>query len=1196
MGVLQILGKIKMICQPLWHGLLRLLHRLLWPMMSLVIFYAVLVSGFTALTPWAKAYKAEIIQYLNQKLAQDIQVDDVKTSWYGVYPVLKLLNVETVEKKGQTLKCHEFWIGIDLIRTLLYWHIHPGMVYVDGMSLEANEKQHQWHLKGTSHLNQHIEDNASALEGLSRLLSFMPEKILLKNIQLAIKPQADKTYLINDIRFLGQKRAGQYHWSAEAQVGNSGLIRMRLDMPLLSSMALPANGRLYLELANIHFERMPWHQQLLQDLHLKKLAGQIDGSAWLDWESQAIKEVHSHFAFKNVSIADHQKQFSLKNFSGNFLWQKQGQGFEISMDKINLNLNDHELTNDKFLLSYQADWHNYHLYLKELDLPLLSEFKPYIPKAYLEKLPFFPAGHLSDIQANQKDGQWDYLLFAFHDLSWPSTPERVGIKGLTGVFNWEPRRTQLQLSSQGLKITPYRLPSIELDNVQVLSSYVAQSTGLKRLYLNKFILARQDTAVSMSGQVDYPYDPKKMNLKLQMNWSLENAEQWLPYLNTLMPSNKLRAWLQQGIKKMAEARGDMVINGLWHDFPFEQDSFKTGEFHVNSYLSGVSLIFAKDWPLSEDIDGRLQISGRELQLVIDKGRLKNLPLSALVLRIPDMGLDKEAVLVHGQINAPVKEMMAYLLNTPLNYRAKNWGKYDLSGQGLLNLKLDIPLGKLRHQDILMHGHLDLPRQAMNVNVLARPLPLKQAHGSLDFDMEGLTGGQVDAKLGQDDLHFKVMHQPQSQETTFDLLGQIKASILKYALGLDGFNALSGTLPFHATLLPPKGKRSHWDMLWQSTLKGTTLDLPAPWGKHEKTEEPLKLNMQYADDNGLNMDVLFHQKNVKLSFDQKAWIVSLNEPEFEGHISYHLKDKLVDVKLSRLYLDASLLSKDKPRPKAWNIADMPKVKLEVNDFRWDEMALGELYADAFGEGSSYKIEQIKIKSPHYDILMHGLWHHEKGKDFIKVNAEMIINRLSKTLEQWGLTPAADAKQGYLEFEGSWQQALNQINLKNLSGKLEVSLKKGNITHLDPQTEQKIGLGKLLSILSLQTLPRRLQLDFSDLATKGFAYDVFKGHFNLADGLLKTNDALMDGPIALIQMNGGLNVLDRWYDLELQVYPYITASLPVVASIAGGPLAGVATWAASHVINKGMQQVSAYTYKVTGPWGSPQVKQLGLKRKK
>ena len=147
-----------------------------------------------------------------------------------------------------------------------------------------------------------------------------------------------------------------------------------------------------------------------------------------------------------------------------------------------------------------------------------------------------------------------------------------------------------------------------------------------------------------------------------------------------------------------------------------------------------------------------------------------------------------------------------------------------------------------------------------------------------------------------------------------------------------------------------------------------------------------------------------------------------------------------------------------------------------------------------------------------------------------------------------------------------------------------------------SEQKIGLGKLLSILSLQTLPRRLQLDFSDLATSGFTYDVFKGHFDLRDGLLTTNDSVMDGPIANVSIQGNLNVLDRWYDLQLQVYPYITASLPVVATIAGGPLAGVATWAANHVINQGMQRVSGYTYKISGPWQQPVVQQVGLERRR
>lgn len=1185
-----------MICQPMWHGLLHLLHRLLWPLMILVIFYAILVSGFSALTPWARAYKSEIIQYLNEKLEQDIKVDDLKTSWYGLYPVLKLLNVQTIEKNGQTLKCHEFWIGFDLIRTLLYWHIHPGMVYVDGMSLEADEDNNKWRLKGSPHLNQELEVKASALEGLSLVLSFMPEKILLKNIQLAIKPHADKIYVMKDIRFLGQKKAGQYHWSAEAQIGDSGLIRMRLDMPLLSSMELPENGRLYLELSNIHFERMPWHQQLLKDYHLKQLLGQIDGNAWIDWQSKHVKEIHSHFAFKNLKLVDAKKQFQVSDFSGNLLWQKQQTGYELSMDKVHLNLNNHLLMNNKFLMSYQSDWHNYHFYLKEMSLPLLYEFKPYIPSTYLNKLPFFPNGQLNDIQANQKDGQWDYLLFAFNHLSWPSTPNRIGVDGLSGVFNWEPQRIQLQVSSSDLQVKLHHLPSIDFQNVQLVSSYLEQNSGIKRLNINKLLLARQDSALSMIGQIDYPDVAAKRDLKLQINWSLENAEQWLPYLSTFMPANKLRNWLQEDIKKIHQAKGEMQINGLWQDFPFEQEGFKTGNFHVSSYLSGVNLFFAKDWPLNQDIDARLQITGRQLQAIIDKGNLGHLPLSELELRIPDLGLDKEAILVHGRIHAPIKDMLTYLVATPLNEQARNWSRYDFKGQGQLDLKLDIPLGKLRHNDILLRGYLDFPSQALNLDLLARPIPLKQAQGKLEFDMNGLTGGNVAAKLEQDDIHFKVIHQPQSQETSFDIDGKIQTSLLKYVLGVEAFRQLSGKVPFHATLLPPQRTRNFWDMLWESSLRGTKLDLPAPWGKNENTEESLKLKMQYADEKGLDIDVLFHQKNLKMSYDQKVWQMILNEPEFEGKIEYYLQDKLVDVKLSHLYLDASLFSTDKSNPKAWQIQDMPKVKLEVNDFRWNQMALGELYADAFKEEKNYKIEQIKIKSPNYDILMHGLWHHEKGLDLINVNAEMMINRLSKALDQWGVTPAADAKQGYLEFEGRWQQALNQISLKTLSGQLDVNLKKGNITHLDPQTEQKIGLGKLLSILSLQTLPRRLQLDFSDLATKGFAYDIFKGHFVLNQGLLKTNDAVMDGPIALIKMNGGLNVLDRWYDLELQVYPYIAASLPVVASIAGGPLAGVATWAASHVINKGMQQVSAYTYKVTGPWSEPQVQQVSLKRKK
>ena len=85
------------------------------------------------------------------------------------------------------------------------------------------------------------------------------------------------------------------------------------------------------------------------------------------------------------------------------------------------------------------------------------------------------------------------------------------------------------------------------------------------------------------------------------------------------------------------------------------------------------------------------------------------------------------------------------------------------------------------------------------------------------------------------------------------------------------------------------------------------------------------------------------------------------------------------------------------------------------------------------------------------------------------------------------------------------------------------------------------------------------------------------------------------MAYAGMKGDLDVDKQRYNLELHISPHITASLPIVATIAGGPIAGLATWAASKIINQGMQRVTGYTYKVTGPWLDPVVEQVTIKTK-
>jgi len=57
--------------------------------------------------------------------------------------------------------------------------------------------------------------------------------------------------------------------------------------------------------------------------------------------------------------------------------------------------------------------------------------------------------------------------------------------------------------------------------------------------------------------------------------------------------------------------------------------------------------------------------------------------------------------------------------------------------------------------------------------------------------------------------------------------------------------------------------------------------------------------------------------------------------------------------------------------------------------------------------------------------------------------------------------------------------------------------------------------------------------------------------------------------------------------LSISPHVTSSLPVVATLAGGPLAGAVTWVADKLVSKAVTNVTTVNYKVSGPWSHPQV---------
>ncbi|MDE9571690.1 AsmA-like C-terminal region-containing protein, partial [Xenorhabdus bovienii] len=87
------------------------------------------------------------------------------------------------------------------------------------------------------------------------------------------------------------------------------------------------------------------------------------------------------------------------------------------------------------------------------------------------------------------------------------------------------------------------------------------------------------------------------------------------------------------------------------------------------------------------------------------------------------------------------------------------------------------------------------------------------------------------------------------------------------------------------------------------------------------------------------------------------------------------------------------------------------------------------------------------------------------------------------------------------------------LKTLNGTLTGNMKKGAIAKLGGGRA-----GQLLRLISFDALLRKLQLDFSDTFGNDFNFDAIRGDATIKNGVMHTDNFLIDGLAADINATG------------------------------------------------------------------------------
>lgn len=259
-------------------------------------------------------------------------------------------------------------------------------------------------------------------------------------------------------------------------------------------------------------------------------------------------------------------------------------------------------------------------------------------------------------------------------------------------------------------------------------------------------------------------------------------------------------------------------------------------------------------------------------------------------------------------------------------------------------------------------------------------------------------------------------------------------------------------------------------------------------------------------------------------------------------------------------------------------DYPSINLTANQFQARGKNLGKLELRASQEGSNWNIETLRVENPDFMVEMSGAWQNWRRRATTRLNINMEVADLGNTLERFGYPGAIKDSTATLKGTLSWPDGPQAFTPAALNGNFSLNVTKGQFLKIQP------GVGRLLGIVSLQSLPRRLLLDFRDIFSDGFAYDKISGDVRINQGIMRSDNFAMKGVTAEVEMSGETNLAKETQNLHVKVTPSVSDSFSL-AAFAGGPAVGVAAFVAQKLLKDPLNQIASYEYDIVGTWDDP-----------
>jgi len=270
---------------------------------------------------------------------------------------------------------------------------------------------------------------------------------------------------------------------------------------------------------------------------------------------------------------------------------------------------------------------------------------------------------------------------------------------------------------------------------------------------------------------------------------------------------------------------------------------------------------------------------------------------------------------------------------------------------------------------------------------------------------------------------------------------------------------------------------------------------------------------------------------------------------------------------------------------------PEIDVRAEAFYVRGRDAGQLEFVAHPRGTEWRIDKLALENDGGRLDASGRWQSAGKDQQTRLDIALSVTDAGKFLSRIGYLDAVQNAPTKVTGTLEWAGAPSEFDYPTLSGAFRIEVGPGRFTRIEP------GIGKLLGVLSLQSLPRRITLDFTDVFSEGFAFDDITGDVRIQSGVLKTSNLRLAGPAAKVEISGDVDLASETQHLAVRVLPSLSASISTGAALLflANPIIGAAIGAGSllaqKVLKDPFEQMFSYEYQITGSWADPVVTRPG-----